>query len=528
MARQGSIWLPPLRQLWRLLRVLRRHDALEIFAPLVPESGLGAWAFGVLHGRKRAKAAGAPERRPGQRLAAALTELGPSYIKAGQLLATRVDLIGEQGVLDLTALQDRLPGFDFALVRAEIERQFEAPLETLFASFDEEPLSAASVAQVHFAVTSTGQPVAVKVLRPGIRRAFAKDLALFRWLAALTTLLPGTRSLNAPGLLTVYERQLQTETDLRLEAAAMETFFAYNEQENRVVVPRAHWDLTARTVLTMTRVEGVSMNDRDGLIAAGHDLEHVFGQAAELLFLSIFRDGYFHGDQHGGNLSITAAGQVALVDYGIMGSVAWPLRVFLADVLMALLQRDYRAIAKRFLDEGYLQRADDLDFFALSLRAVCEPIIGQPLDKVSFGRLVGQLLGMGRAFNFVVQPELFILQKNMIMAEGIARRVAPGVNIWTLAQPLIESWMRENRGPQARVREEVKRGLESLQRLPDLADRLEVYLEANTHAALGKAASGKNNRSAKEKGRGPLWPLFWATIGGLITLSLVFVVALSS
>ncbi len=489
MAGRGSIWLPPLRQLWRLLRVLRRHDALEIFQPLAPESGLGARAFALLRGRKRHRSSTEPERRPGQRLASALAELGPSYIKAGQLLATRVDLIGEQGVLDLTALQDRLPGFEFSQVRAEIERQFEAPLETLFSSFDEEAISAASVAQVHFATTKDGQPVAVKILRPGIRRAFAKDLALFRWLAALTTLLPGTRSLNAPGLLAVYERQLQTETDLRLEAAAMVTFYAYNEHENRVVVPRAHWDLTARTVLTMTRVQGVSMNDRAGLIAAGHDLEHVFGQAAELLFLSIFRDGYFHGDQHGGNLSITDTGQVALVDYGIMGSVAWPLRVFLADVLMALLQRDYRAIAKRFLDEGYLHRADDLDFFALSLRAVCEPIIGQPLDKVSFGRLVGQLLGMGRSFNFVVQPELFILQKNMIMAEGIARRVAPGVNIWALAQPLIETWMRENRGPQARLREEVKRGLEGLHRLPDLASELETYLQSRASGTDRKGCS---------------------------------------
>ncbi len=476
--------LPPFAQLWRLLRVLRRHDALEIFQPLAPEAGLGALAFGLLRGRVRKPELGL---RPGQRLAAALVELGPSYIKAGQLLATRVDLIGEQGVMDLTALQDRLPGFDFAIVCQEIERQFEAPLESLFASFEEEALSAASVAQVHFAVTKDGAPVAVKVLRPGIRRAFARDLKLFRWLAQLTAWLPGTRSLNAPGLLAVYERQLATETDLRLEAAAMETFFAYNEHEPRIVIPRARWDLTARTVLTMSRVEGVSMNDREGLIAAGHDLEQIFGQAAELLFLSIFRDGYFHGDQHGGNLSITDQGQVALVDYGIMGAVAWPLRVFLADVLMALLQRDYRAIAQRFLDEGYLRRADDLDFFALSLRAVCEPIIGQPLERVSFGRLVGQLLGMGRAFNFVVQPELFILQKNMIMAEGIARRVAPGVNIWTLAQPLIESWMLEHRGPRARVKEELERGLASLRRLPDLADKLEADLDRRQAASAAPA-----------------------------------------
>ena len=231
-------------------------------------------------------------------------------------------------------------------------------------------------------------------------------------------------------------------------------------------MPAVDWQRSARRVLTQERVAGIPLDDREGLIAAGHDLPEVLAKAAAIFFNQVFRDGFFHGDQHPGNMWVDEAGNIVAVDFGIMGRLDRRTRCYLADMLRATLERDYQALAAVHREAGYLPPSGDLDTFAQALRSVCEPIFGRPLADVSFARLLAQIFQLTEAFAMPVQPQLLLLQKNMLMAEGISRHLDTKLNIWTLAQPLIEDWMRENRGPEARVRDAASELLEAVQRVP--------------------------------------------------------------
>lgn len=449
-------------------RCLARHDALFPLALLpLPRS--------VLRLAELAANRSAPGQ-PGERLARALEELGPTFIKLGQSLAVRGDLLGATIARDLSKLHDRLPSFSASQARATIESELERPLVELFASFDDVPVAAASIAQVHLAVTTEGQEVAVKILRPGIERAIERDLDFLLWLAQwVERLRPGLRRFRPVDTVRTLAITTRREMDLRLEAAAAAEFASNCARDEGFKVPGVDWRRTARRVVTFQRVSGLPIDEREVLIRHGHDPDRIMAKAAVVFFNQVFRDGFFHADMHPGNMLIDADGDIVALDFGIMGRLDLETRRHLAEILVGFLNRDYSQVAMVFFRAGYVPRDQDPQAFQQACRAIGEPILGLPLAEISLGRLLGQLLAVAEQFEMEQQPQLVLLQKTMAVAEGVGRVLNPDVNIWQLAQPLVESWIRDNLGPEAQARQAVSEGLGMLRRLPPLlaaAERL--------------------------------------------------------
>jgi ubiquinone biosynthesis protein len=473
--------------------ILARYDALFPFYG-VPHIGPYLRLACAVARRRR----GISASRAGQRLAAAFNELGPSFIKLGQLLSTRSDLLGEEVALDLTALQDRLPPFPGSEARALIEAEFGRPLDTLFTAFDEAPVAAASIAQVHFARTADGREVAVKVLRPGIDGAFARDLDLFRWLAEwLERLQPGLRRLKPVEVVRTLADIVRFEMDLRFEAAAASELAENFAGDPGFRVPQVDWQRTGRVVLTLERISGVRVDDRAAILAAGHPIDALLGKAAAAFFNQVFRDGFFHADLHPGNMFVAEDGALVVVDFGIMGRLDRATRCYLADMLLGFLSGDYRQVAEVHFAAGYVPTEQSVDVFTQACRSIGEPILGRPLQEISIGRLLAQLFRITEQFGMETQPQLLLLQKTIVLVEGVGRRLDPDINIWTLARPLIEAWMRDNRGPEARLRQGLEIAVEVIGRLPRLIRNLDelvgdmsrdgVVLHAETIAAHADA-----------------------------------------
>ncbi|MFD2205079.1 2-polyprenylphenol 6-hydroxylase [Kiloniella antarctica] len=471
--------------LFRLIaiaRVLARHDALAALEEqrLVP--GRLA-AIAIWSGRRLSKRN--VKGRPGQKLAAALTELGPTFIKLGQFLSTRADLLGDQLAADLSHLQDQLPPFDGAEAKKIIESELDGDLDQLFLSFDPTPISAASIAQVHFAETLEGEPVAVKILRPGVEKSFRKDLKLFYSLATLLEKArPSLQRFKLHEVVSTFHDTVRLEMDLRMEAAGACELGDNFKGDFTYDTPDIDWERTAKRVLTMSRIEGISLDDRDALIAAGHDLEEILTTAAAIFFNQVFRDGFFHGDQHPGNMFVGDDGRIVAVDFGIMGRVDKTTRYFLADMLIALLQKDYLKLAQAHVTAGMIPANQSVETFAQALRSVCQPIMGKDLSSFSFAKMLGQMLHLAESFDMIIQPHLLLLQKNMVMAEGISRGLDESLNLWTISQPLVEEWVVKNRGPEARIKEGLSTLTDSIETLPRLITNLETASEMFSQKGL--------------------------------------------
>jgi ubiquinone biosynthesis protein len=524
--------LRALRNLLRLLtiaRTLARHGALEPLIGVVegagPAPAVLRFARVLTRPRVRLGAGGGSDDRPGKRLAAALTELGPAFIKLGQMLSTRADLLGEQVAADLSLLQDRLEPFPAAAARAAIEAELGRPIEDLFTSFEDMPISAASIAQVHGATTAEteglpGGEVAVKVLRPGIERAFARDIDLLRWLAALIERTqPKLRRLKPVEVVETFAEVVRTEMDLRLEAAAAAELAENFAGDTSYRVPAIDWRRTARRVMTQQRLIGIPMDDRAALVEAGRDIDSVLTKAAAIFFNQVFRDGYFHADQHPGNMFVDAEGTICAVDFGIMGRLDRKTRFYLADMLLGFIERDYRRVAEVHIDAGYVPAHQSLDDFAQACRSIGEPIFGRPLTEISFARVLGQLFQIAARFEMEVQPQLLLLQKNMLMAEGVSRHLNPDLNIWTLAQPLIESWMRENRGPEARLRHAATDFARVVERLPTVLGHVE---EVAARLAEGGVKLHPETLAQLRHGQGSYGIMIWALWAAVAALTLAF------
>jgi ubiquinone biosynthesis protein len=482
-----------LGRLFAIARTLARHDALfplEIVEP-------AAW---MLFAMRLVSRRGVPGR-PGERLAAALQEAGPSFIKLGQVLSTRPDLIGEQVSDDLSRLQDKLPPFPGEEARMTVVEELGAPLDTLFSRFDDEPVAAASIAQVHFATTSDGHEVAVKVLRPGIEEAFAGDLDLLYWLAeTVERTQPSWRRLKPVEIVHTFADAVRIEMDLRLEAAAASELRENLADDEGFRIPTIDWRRTGRRVLTLERISGTPIDERDALIAAGHDLDAIIEKAARSIFNQVFRDGFFHADLHPGNLFVDEAGDIVAVDFGIMGRLDAQTRRYLAEMLLGFLTGDYARVADVHFEAGYVPAGRSRAAFTQACRSIGEPIFGRPLNEISLARLLAQLFRVTEAFQMETQPQLLLMQKNMVLAEGIGRVLNPEINMWSLAQPLIEGWMRESLGAEARLREGVEESIALVQRLPRLAREAEavlagissggVRLHPDSVRALGRARGG--------------------------------------
>ena len=476
--------------------------------------------------------------RPGERLSRALTLLGPAFVKFGQFLATRADLIGNTLSQDLSRLQDRLPPFPSDEAQRAVERSLGQPVSELFISFEAEPVSAASLAQVHFATIRRRHPlpptdtaevdgsdwdapvaaekqeqdgdivqVAVKILRPGIERVFLRDIDLMAWGAAvLERVVPLARRFRPVESVAIFRRLSEVEMDLRLEAAAASELADNFADDPGYRIPKIEWDYTAQRVLTMERVSGIRLDDRAALLAEGHDLRLILENAAEIFFKQVFRDGFFHGDQHPGNMWVDAEGRIVVVDFGIMGRLDRKMRYFLADMLLATLARDYRRLARVHVEAGFLPAGQPEELFAQALRAVCEPIFGRPLGEISFARLLGQILQITASFQMPVQPQLLLMQKNMLMAEGVSRKLDDSLNIWMLAEPLIVTWVAQHRSPQARLREASQDLGEILERMPYNLRRLERLGEmAEEELARNLADPDGRRRGGLGWGQGLLW-----------------------
>lgn len=484
------------------MRVLARHNALFPL-DLLPQTRP------LLRLLDRFQNRTAPGR-PGERLAAALQELGPSFIKLGQSLSTRADLLGEAVARDLSLLQDRLPPFPAAEARATIEAELEAPVETLFARFDDQPVAAASIAQVHHAVTPEGAEVAVKVLRPGIIKAMEEDIDLFLWLAQKAERLhPPLRRFKPVEAVQIFAATTRREMDLRLEAAAAAEFAENNADQEGFRVPAVDWQRTARRVVTFEWVEGLPLDERERLIEAGHDPDAILETATRVFFNQVFRDGFFHADMHPGNMLIDAEGRIVALDFGIMGRLDLETRIQLARMLMGFLSADYATVADVFYEAGFVTDPEARPAFIQACRAIGEPIRGQPLSRISFARLLGQLLSIAQEFEMETQPQLLLLQKTMVMAEGVGRALNPDVNMWTLAQPLVEQWVRENMGPEAELRRALAEGGEALRRLPALISRGEKILQSLPLV---------QEPAARETAPAPAW--LWLLVGLALGLAL--------
>ncbi|MFM2129964.1 MAG: hypothetical protein RL477_1510 [Pseudomonadota bacterium] len=503
-----------------LARLLARFDALVL------AERFGAGPEMIAAARLLARLPGGPRPRPGtragERIAQALTAAGPTFIKFGQSLATRSDLLGDEIADDLAQLQDRLAPFPGALARKAIEAELGRPVAELFSSFDDTPVAAASIAQVHLAVTSDGKEVAVKVLRPDIERAFARDIDMLAWAAgALERTRPATRRLKPREVIATLARVVEVEMDLRLEAAAASELAANFAGDPTFRVPGVDWARTGRRVLTLERISGIPIDERDRLIAAGHDPDEILKKAAAAFFNQVFRDGFFHADLHPGNLFVAPDGNIVVVDFGIMGRLDAPTRRFLAEMLLGFLEGDYRRVADVHFDIGFVPADQSRELFMQAARAIGEPIMGKPLNEISIARLLAQLFRVTEQFHMETQPQLLLLQKTMMVAEGVGRKLNPKVNMWELSRPLIEAWVRDNLGPEARIARGAQDFVAGLERLPGFLGNVDKAVKAlaeqgyrlhpdTVRRLLGEDGSG-NGRPANAA----LW-----VIAGLLALIL--------
>lgn len=450
-------------------RVFARHDALF---------GLEAiGAPGMVLALSRIVSKKSRLRR-GVRLANALQELGPSFIKAGQMLSTRADLIGEEIAADLAILQDRLPPYSSKVAKQTVEEQLGAPIAELFTSFKDEAHAAASIAQVHFAVTLAGEDVAVKVLRPDVEEAFQRDLDLMFWLARLAERrLPRYRRLKPVEVVETFANTIRIELDLRLEAAAAEELRSNTKDDPNFYVPKVHWERTARRVLTTERLRGISAGDNAALVAAGIDLNATMEKAATAFFNQVFRDGFFHADMHPGNLFVLPDGRLAPVDFGIMGRISQHDQLTLARILHGFLKGDYMTVARVHREAGWIPPHVSVEQFAQAAMAVGQPIMGKALNEISVGTLLGQLIAIANTFEMETQPHLLLLQKTMVTAEGVGRGLNPNVNMWKLSEPLIQQWADEHFSGPARAKLYAKEVAETLRDTPRVLREAKDFLE---------------------------------------------------
>jgi ubiquinone biosynthesis protein len=384
----------------------------------------------------------------------ALTALGPAYIKFGQIMSTRPDVVGDELAMQLRVLQDKLPAFSTQEAKRAVEVELGSHADELFSEFSD-AVAAASIAQVHRArIASSGEVVAVKVLRPGVERAFQKDIDAFYLIARLVEVLsPGSRRLRPMDVITHFEGVVLGELDLRLEASAAGEFAANTAKDEGFDLPSVKWILSSRRVMTLAWVDGIPMGDTSAIEAAGIDTEDLGKRVLKMFLNHALRDGFFHADMHQGNLRVGPAGEIIALDFGIMGRIdAYTRRVY-AEILMGFIRKDYRRVAEVHFEAGYVPADRDIDEFAQALRSVGEPIFGMDASHISMARLLAYLFEVTERFGMETRTELILLQRTMVVVEGVARSLNPRINIWEVAGPVVERYIRENVGPAALARD---------------------------------------------------------------------------
>ncbi|MDB5507084.1 MAG: 2-polyprenylphenol hydroxylase [Devosia sp.] len=466
---------------FRLVRagwVLAREGAFSLVDP-VPLPAMLRFGLGAarLVERRSVRRDG-----PADRLTRALNTLGPTYVKFGQTLATRPDIVGPVMAAHLASLHDAMPPFDGALVPAMLREALGERAATLTEL--SAPIAAASIAQVHRAIVVTPQGkkhVAVKLLRPGVAERFRADLASYRSAAELgETLFPKLRRLRPVGMVAALEQSARLELDLRLEAASISELTQNIAKDTGFRAPTVDWDHTAHSVLTTEWIDGIPLYDHAALDAAGLDRKALAVTLLRSFLRHSIRDGFFHADMHPGNLfADPKTGDIVAVDFGIMGRINRQERRVFADILYGFITRDYRLIAERHFEIGYVPAHHSVDDFALALRSIGEPLHGRRASDISMAKVLGQLFAITEMFDMAARPELLLLQKNMVLVEGVARALDPDLDMWTAAEPVVGDWVRREAGPLGRltdVAENLKTVSATLQRLPGIVSMAESAL----------------------------------------------------
>jgi ubiquinone biosynthesis protein len=477
-------------------------DAFDAPKPLRVAARLLGWPF------KWLGYSGDPAMPPAPR---ALTALGPAYIKFGQVLSTRPDVVGDDMAKQLRVLQDKLPPFSVTEAKAMVTSELGVPVDAVFSEFSE-PVAAASIAQVHKAkLAQTGETVAVKVLRPNVEREFRRDIDAFYFAASLVELLsPSSRRLRPMDVITHFEGVVMGELDLRLESAAASEFAANTVQDEGFQLPSIKWDLSSRRVMTLQWAEGLPLGDNDALDAAGHDRVALSERVLQLFLQHALRDGFFHADMHQGNLKVAPNGDIIALDFGIMGHIDEYTRRVYAEILYGFIRRDYKRVAEVHFEAGYVPNDRDVDEFARALRAVGEPIFGMDATRISMGRLLSYLFEVTERFGMETRTELILLQRTMVVVEGVARSLDPKMNIWNVAKPIVEDYIKTSIGPRAFAKDLGKTALVLARFGPRLPGLMEQVLIAQ--------AQGTPEPKSNTLKTTILWALIGALVGGGLVL----------
>ena len=472
-------------QILRLLaiqRVLLKHGldelvfAMHLFRPL-------RWLQRLLPWNWFGRAGGSGEPR-GVRLRSVLEDLGPIYVKFGQLLSTRRDMLSDDIAVELTKLQDKVPPFSGSIAKQIIERALGNKIDEIFLEFDETPLASASVAQVHAATLQDGRAMIVKVIRPEIKKVIGRDLGIIHILAGmLEKYSAAARRLKPTSVVEEFEKTLYDELDLMREAACASELRRNFSDSEVLYIPEVVWELTVRDVMVMERVSGIPISDVPALERAGVDLKWLAECGVEIFFTQVFRDGFFHADMHPGNIFVHpdrgGRARITMVDFGIMSSLSELDQRYLAENFLAFLNRDYQQVAQLHIESGWVPSETRVDEFEFAIRTVCEPLFDRPLREISIGTLLLRLFQTARRFNMVILPQLVLLQKTLVSIEGLGRQLHPDLDLWRTAKPVMDRWMDSRlgvRGLLKGTRDSVPYWLNRLPQLPnkamDLIERL--------------------------------------------------------
>ncbi len=473
-------------QVWRLMvinRVLARHSldeivlATHLFRPVRFMGYLSPWRW---FNRNRPR---------GERIRKALEDLGPIFVKFGQILSTRGDLLPPDIALELAKLQDQVPSFDSGQARRIIEKALGESVTEAFAEFETEPLASASIAQVHGAKLHSGESVVVKVVRPGIDKIIDRDLSILYAIAELAQRYwTEGRRLHPREVVGEFDRTLHDELDLQREAANTSQLRRNFADSDALYVPDVHWDLCRKNVMVMERIEGIPIGDTAALQAKGVNFQRLAELGVEIFFTQVFRDSFFHADMHPGNIFVDVTDpqnpKYIAVDFGIMGTLSPVDQQYLAENFLAFFNRDYRRVAELHVESGWVPSGTRVDEFEAAIRTVSEPIFGKPLAQISFGHFLLRLFQTARRFNMEVQPQLVLLQKTLLSIEGLGRRLYPDLDLWQTAKPFLERWMNEQVGPRAALKGIKQHAPHWGRLLPELPELVHRFLDQATEGNL--------------------------------------------
>ena len=413
----------------------------------------------------------------GKKLLRCFINLGPGYIKFGQALSTRPDLVDKKTCEYLKKLQDDMEPFSSSIAKNIIEKENHDSIDNIFSSFNEKPIANASVAQVHTAILKSGETVAIKILKPNIKEKLFKDFIFFYWVSkCLEIAIPSIKRLKLSKNVEVLSEVSLNELDLTLEASAAEELSENFKDNPNYKVPKIYWEFTSKNILVLEYIQGIRIDDINALKKANHNIKKITEIGTEVFFLQVFRDGFFHGDMHPGNILINPKGVLIPIDFGIMGRLSNKDRQFLALLLTYLLNKNYRKVVEIHSEANMLGKDISHDHLAQAIRAICTPILNKPIGEVSLAKLLGQILGLSKEFNIEVQPQFTLLQKTMLMAEGTTRQINPDINMWDLSAPLIDKWINDTHDPFKILEEWFHKNKLALLKIPEIIVQIEKIL----------------------------------------------------